>query len=112
MSYKVNGILLIYINILNSAREESGTLCDEDKFITQNKLIPNSFDNIKHNDILDTKIGLREIKIQCLAKIIVGHLNITLFFYIRTSKCCLRLAVLNFFIFEAEMFLICSNFPD
>ena len=34
MSYKVNGILLIYINILNSAREESGTLCDEDKFIT------------------------------------------------------------------------------
>ena len=36
----------------------------------------------------------------------------TLFFYIRTSKFCLRLAVLNFFfIFEAEMFLICSYFP-
>ena len=35
------------------------------------------------------------------------------FFYIRTSKFCLRLAVLNFFfIFEAEMFLICSYFPD
>ena len=35
------------------------------------------------------------------------------FFYIRTSKFCLRLTVLNFFfIFEAEMFLICSYFPD
>ena len=34
-------------------------------------------------------------------------------FFIRTSKFCLRLAVLNFFfIFEAEMFLICSYFPD
>ena len=39
-------------------------------------------------------------------------LEYTLFF-IRTSKFCLRLAVLNFFfIFEAEMFLICSYFPD
>ena len=35
----------------------------------------------------------------------------TLFFYIRTSKFCLRLAVVNFFIFETEM-LICSYFPD
>ena len=36
----------------------------------------------------------------------------TLFFYTRTSKFCLRLVVLNFFfIFEAEMFLICSCFP-
>ena len=34
MSYKGNGILLIYINILSSEREESGTLCGEDKFIT------------------------------------------------------------------------------
>ena len=35
------------------------------------------------------------------------------FFFIRASKFCLRLAVLNFFfIFEAEMFLICSYFPD
>ena len=34
-------------------------------------------------------------------------------FFIRTSKFCLRLAVLNFFfLFEAEMFLICSYFPD
>ena len=34
-------------------------------------------------------------------------------FFIRTSKFCLRLAVLNFFfIFEAEMLLICSYFPD
>ena len=33
----------------------------------------------------------------------------TLFFYIRTSKFCLRMAVLSFFfIFEAEMFLVCS----
>ena len=37
----------------------------------------------------------------------------TLFFSIRTSKFCLRLAVLNFFIiFDAEMFLICFYFPD
>ena len=34
------------------------------------------------------------------------------FFFIRTSKFCLRLAVLIFFIFEAEMFLICSYFPN
>ena len=34
-------------------------------------------------------------------------------FFIRTRKFCLRLAVLNFFfLFEAEMFLICSYFPD
>ena len=34
-------------------------------------------------------------------------------FFIRTSKFCLRLAVLDFFfIFEAEMFLICSYFSD
>ena len=36
----------------------------------------------------------------------------TLFFFKRTSKFCLRLVVLKFFfIFEAEMFLICSYFP-
>ena len=34
-------------------------------------------------------------------------------FFIRTSKFCLRPAVLNFFfIFEAEMFLICSYFSN
>ena len=33
-------------------------------------------------------------------------------FFISTSKFCLRLAVLIFFIFEAEMFFICSYFPD
>ena len=36
-------------------------------------------------------------------------------FFIRTSKFCLRLTVLNFFfffIFGAEMFLICSYFPN
>ena len=35
-------------------------------------------------------------------------------FFIRTSKFYMRLAVLNFFffIFEAEMFLICSYFPE
>ena len=37
----------------------------------------------------------------------------TLFLFIRTSKSCLRLAVLTFFfVFEAEMFLICSYFGD
>ena len=34
------------------------------------------------------------------------------FFFIRISKFCLRLAVLFFFLFGAEMFLICSYFPD
>ena len=34
------------------------------------------FDSTKHNDIVDAKIGLREMKIQCPEKIIVGHLNI------------------------------------
>ena len=42
---------------------------------------------------------------------IIHKENYTLFF-IRTSKCCLRLAVLNFsFVFEAEIILICSYFP-
>ena len=40
-------------------------------------------------------------------------LKYVLFFYIRTSKFYLRLAVLNFFfIFEAKMFLIYSYFLD
>ena len=35
------------------------------------------------------------------------------FFFIRTSKFCLRLAILiSFKIFEAEMFLICFYFTD
>ena len=35
----------------------------EDTFITQSNIIPNSFDNTKHNDILDAKNGLTEMKI-------------------------------------------------
>ena len=50
--------------------------CDEYAFITQSNIISNSFDSTKHNDIVDAKIGLREMKIQCPEKIIVGHLNI------------------------------------
>ena len=50
--------------------------CDESNFITQSKIIPNSFDSTDHNDILDAKIRLSELKIQCQEKIIVGHLNI------------------------------------
>ena len=50
--------------------------CDESTFITQSNIIPNSVDSTKHNDILDAKIWLREIKIQCLEKITVVHLNI------------------------------------
>ena len=49
---------------------------NEDIIITQSNIIPNSFDSAKHNDIVDAKIGLREMKIQCPEKIIVGHLNI------------------------------------
>ena len=45
--------------------------CDEDIFI-----IHNTFNSTEHNDILDPTIGLREIKIHCPEKIIVGHLNI------------------------------------
>ena len=48
----------------------------EDNFITPSNSIPNSFDSTKHNDILDAKIGLREMKIKCPENIIVGHLNI------------------------------------
>ena len=45
--------------------------------------------------------------------LVLSYQYITLFFFIRTSKFCLSLAVLNFFfIFETEMFLICSYFPD
>ena len=43
----------------------------------------------------------------------INHINTIRSFFIRTNKFCLRLAVPNFFfIFEAEMFLICSYFPD
>ena len=50
--------------------------CEEDTFITQSNSIPNSFDSTKHNNILDAKIGLREMKIQSPEILIVGHLNI------------------------------------
>ena len=50
--------------------------CDEDTFITHSNIIPNSFDSTKHIDILDAKIGLREMKIQCPEKVIIGDLNI------------------------------------
>ena len=50
--------------------------CDESTFITQSNIIPNSVDSTKRNDILDAKFWLREIKIQCLEKITVVHLNI------------------------------------
>ena len=39
-------------------------------------MIPNSFNSTEHNKILDTKIGIREIQIQCPEKTTVGHLNI------------------------------------
>ena len=45
-------------------------------FITQNKIILNSFDSTEHNDILDAKIGMIEMKIQYSEKIIVNHSNI------------------------------------
>ena len=67
--------------------------CDEDIFITQSNIIPNSFDSTKHNDILDAKIGLRKMKIQCPEKTVVRHLNVksirnkfdALFFIIDTN---------------------------
>ena len=63
------------VNNLSSERGES-VLYDEDKFNTQSKIIPNSFNSTDLNDILDPKIGLREMEIQCPQKITVGHLNI------------------------------------
>ena len=70
-SYPIN------INSVGSERGES-VLCNEDNFITQGKFVPNSFNSTDHSDILDAKIELREMNIQCLEKIIVGHLNINL----------------------------------
>ena len=70
------------INKSESAHCEEDTFmktpahCEEDTFITQSKSIPNSFDSTKHNNILDAKIGLREMKIQSPEILIVGHLNI------------------------------------
>ena len=65
----------ININRVSYEREES-VHCDEDNFITQGKIIPDSFDSTEHNDILDAKTALRKMKIQCPEKIIVDHLNI------------------------------------
>ena len=41
-------------------------------------LFQTSFNSTDHSDILDAKIELREMNIQCLEIIIVGHLNINL----------------------------------
>ena len=65
----------ISINRVGYERRESSHW-DEDTVITQSNIIPNSFDSTKHNDILDAKIGIREMNIQCPEKIFVGHLNI------------------------------------
>ena len=72
--FKVN----LLFNDTNRAGYESGESvnCSEDNFITQDKIVPNSFDSTEHNDILDAKTGLRDMKIQCPEKIIVSHLNI------------------------------------
>lgn len=51
-------------------------LCDEDNFINRSKIISNSFDSTEHNDILDAKILLAEMKIQFPEKIVVDYLNI------------------------------------
>ena len=67
----------ININRVGYKRGGGGSAhCDEDTFITQSNIIPNSFDNTKHNDIVDAKIGLTEMKIECPEKIIFDHLNI------------------------------------
>ena len=50
--------------------------CDEGNFINWSKIIPKLFDSTKHNDIVDSKIWLIEMKIQFPEKITVGHLNI------------------------------------
>ena len=52
-----------------------------------------------------------------IAEIVVGRsmyiVEIVHSFFMRTSKFCLRLIVLNFFsIFKAEMFLYCPYFLD
>ena len=63
-------------NIKNLSSEgEESVLSDEERFIALSEIISNSFNSTDLNDILDAKIGLREIRIQCPEKIIVGHLN-------------------------------------
>ena len=59
------------INRVSSERGKS-VLSDEDDVINQSKIIPNSFDSTERNDILEAKIGLREMKTQCSDKIIVA----------------------------------------
>ena len=65
---------LINVNRVGYERGKSAHSV-EDSFITQSN-IPNSFDGTKYNDILEAKIGLREMKIQCPENTIVGHVNI------------------------------------
>ena len=65
----------ININRVGYERRESSHY-KEDTYITETNIITNSFDSTKHNDIVDAKIGIREMKIQCPEKIIVGHFNI------------------------------------
>ena len=63
-------------NIKNLSSEgEESVLSDEERFIALSEIISNSFNSTDLNDILDAKIGLREMRIQCPEKIIVGHLN-------------------------------------
>ena len=50
-------------------------LCDENKFVCQSMIIWKLLDSTEHNDILDAKIKLREMKIQCPTKSIVAYLN-------------------------------------
>ena len=63
-------------NIKNLSSEgEESVLSDEERFIALNEIISNSFNSTDLNDILDAKIGLRGIRIQCPEKTIFGHLN-------------------------------------
>ena len=48
--------------LVTNVNKSVSVLCDEDKLIAQSKIILKSFDITKHNNIVDAKIGLREIK--------------------------------------------------
>ena len=63
--------------------------------------------------ILSPKRGFPPIAVSPSVQLSYSETCYTLFLYIRNSKLCFRLAVLNFFfISKAERFLICSYFLD
>ena len=62
LKYKLFFKQVSYSLNINSVSYERGDSvhCDEDNFITQSKIIPNSFNSTEHSDILDAKLYLEK----------------------------------------------------